>query len=456
VKFTESGEISVYVKKVSIDRFEFSVSDTGIGLNKDQQEKLFNAFTQADGSTTRKYGGTGLGLSISKQLVELMGGEIWVESEEKKGSVFTFVVNLQEEKSKNSFNHFSGKKILIVDDNVTWHKILDSILKKFGIESEHAFGSYEALEKLHTCEGRYDLVLMDWSLPELDGIKTSQMIQNLCTHCEQKENCNYEMPPLVMMISLFKQDVIKGTLKESGIKSLLPKPINPSYLNKLLSEIFLNTKEISENLLVDVNILQEQIKTLAGSRILLVEDNTTNQEIMLGLLEDSGIEIDIANNGKIALEKLKYSRYELIFMDLQMPIMDGYEASRYIRQSDKEIAIIALSANVFEEDIKKSKEAGMNEHLSKPVEVEKLYKVLLKYISKKVEIPTDAHQKASLNQEKLLTMPVFNSIDVELGMIHFNNNTNLYMQIIHTFYEDYVDFTLNNLNDEEVAELYTL
>ena len=445
VKFTESGQISVTVDKVGLDRLQFTVSDTGIGLNKKQQEKLFNAFSQADGSTTRKYGGTGLGLSISKQLVELMGGEIWVESEEGKGSVFTFVIDLEEEKLDKHFVQFSGKKILIVDDTIVWHEILDVMLKNFGIQTEHAFSAYEALEKLHTCDVRYDLILMDWHMPELDGMKASQMIKNLCTHCEKRENCTYSMPLLVMMVSALKQDAIRELAEENGIKSLLSKPVNPSILNNMLSGIFLGMEVKAENPMVDVNVLEMQIKSLEGSNILLVEDNSINQEIVLGLLADSGIEIDVADNGKSAIEKLKYYSYELILMDLQMPIMDGYETSRYIRETDYSTPIIALTANVLDEDIQKSIEAGMNEHLSKPIEVEKLYRVLLKYISKKVDIPIDILlQKLEDNE-----MPEFYSIDTDLGLLYFSGNRKLYMQIVNTFYDDYVDFTFDGLNNAE-------
>ena len=174
-----------------------------------------------------------------------------------------------------------------------------------------------------------------------------------------------------------------------------------------------------------------------------------NQEIVIGLLEESGIDIDVASNGKMAIEKLKYSRYELIFMDLQMPVMDGYEASIYIRETDSSTPIIALSANVLEEDVAKSKEAGMNEHLNKPVEVEKLYQVLLKYILKKVDIPVDLSlYKIEITQAEKIKIPSFDSLDSVLGLLHFNDDRKLYMKIVNTFYDDYVHFTFDGLSDE--------
>jgi len=444
VKFTPSGEISIYIGRGDFKRFRFSVSDTGIGLNKNQMENLFDAFSQADGSTTRKYGGTGLGLSISKQLVELMGGEIWVESEEGKGSVFTFEIDLEEEKIENNFIHFPNKKILVVDDTLAWHDSLDTMLTSFGIQVEHAFNAHEVMERLHTREIEYDLILMDWKMPEVDGMEAGKMIKNLCTHCDKNTYCTYILPPLVVMVSLFEQDAIVSLAKESGIKSFLQKPINPSQLNAMLGEVFLDVKTIEKDFSSDTKVLQTQIKSLKGSKILLVEDNITNQEIILGLLEESGIDIDVVSDGKMAIDKLMSAQYELILMDLQMPVMDGYETSQYIRQTDSNIPIIALSANISDETVIKCKEAGMNAYLSKPIDVEKFYHILLKFIVKKVNVPLDS----SLLETKKTELPTFHTLDTTLGLIHVNNNAKLYMKIVNTFYNDYVDFTFDGLSDD--------
>jgi len=241
VKFTQKGEIRLTIKRAKGDIFRFEVKDTGIGLKKEEQKKIFKAFSQADGSTTRDYGGTGLGLTISKQLVELMGGKIWVESEYGKGSSFIFELEL--------------KEVQIEDENI---------------------------------------------------------------------------------------------------------------------DINIENSKIQTRLKRDINLLK-------NCKILLAEDNEINQEIILGLLENSSIKLDIAKNGKEAIEKFKQNRYTLILMDIQMPVMDGYEATKIIREIDKNIPIIAITANAMKEDIKKSAKYGMNSHINKPIEVEELYEVILRY-----------------------------------------------------------------------------
>ena len=302
IKFTQKGTVSLIIELEKNDRIRFSVKDTGIGLSKEQQDKLFQAFTQADGSTTRKYGGTGLGLSISKQLVELMGGKIWVESELHVGSSFIFEI----------------------------------------------------------------------PLPKGDASK----IENL-------------------------------ELK-----------------------------------------IENDIATLKGSNILLVEDNQVNQEIIIGLLENSGINIDIANNGKEAVDiySANSDKYELILMDLQMPIMDGYGATKLIREKDKDIPIIALTANAMKEDIEKTKQAQMNEHLNKPIEVEKLYATLLKYISKKI----DSSELRIENEKEEITIPKFTNIDTTLGLSHMADNKKLYLKILHDFYTNYKEIKLEDIKEDEL------
>jgi CheY-like chemotaxis protein/nitrogen-specific signal transduction histidine kinase len=240
VKFTEQGEVKLIVTKIKTNRYKFQIQDTGIGLTKEQISKLFKSFSQADSSTTKKYGGTGLGLAISKKLVELMNGKIWVESQKDIGSNFIFEIDLEE---------------LYEEQN---HNLLEN------------------------------------------------------------ENINYF----------------------------------------------------------------EKMKKLKKAKILLVEDNEINQEIMLASLKESSLDIDIANNGQIAVEKAKQNNYELILMDIQMPIMDGYEATKEIRSLNINTPIIALTANIIKEDFEKGKSVGMNEYLLKPIELDKLYSVLLKFIKK--------------------------------------------------------------------------
>ncbi|MEA1920329.1 MAG: response regulator [Campylobacterota bacterium] len=447
VKFTSSGEVGIYIDHVDEDIYRFSVKDTGIGLSPEQIEKLFQSFSQADGSTTRKYGGTGLGLTISKQLVELMGGKIWVESQIGVGSEFIFEIALKSIHAKSKiYNQFQDKKVLIVDDNRTWHEILESLLGNFGMSIDVANSGNEALNILQGCQSEYDLILMDWNMPELDGIETTKMINESCTLDTQK-------PPMVIMVSSFRQESIVNLAKEVGIDIFLQKPINPSILNDILSGIFIDGTPMSYMQDQDETTLKNDLLTLTGSNLLLVEDNKTNQEIVVGLLESSGIEIDIASDGKEAVDKYMMNKgtYELILMDIQMPVMDGYEATKNIRAYDKDIPIIALTANAMKEDIKRTKDASMNDHLNKPIEVEKLYATLLKYISKKVR------PEALVLQSENIDIPEFDTIDTHLGLSHMGGNAKLYVKILKDYINNYDALDLKSLNGEAFARaIHTL
>ncbi|RLA76403.1 MAG: hypothetical protein DRG30_02890 [Epsilonproteobacteria bacterium] len=441
IKFTESGEIGIYIQRISADRFMFSVKDTGIGIKQEEQEKLFNSFSQADGSTTRKYGGTGLGLSISKQLIELMNGQLWVESESDKGSKFIFEIELQEIEANNSFNLFDGKKILVVDDNRSWHNVLGGILDRFGLGVEHAYSGSQAIEKCHDTESNYDLILMDWNMPELDGIETTKLVNNMCSMCDKESTCiRASAPPAVIMVSSFKQESIIKLAQEVGIKTFLQKPINPSILNDVLSEVFVEDYKSTREEKRQSKDLKYNLNSLLNSSLLLVEDNETNQEIILGLLEDSGIKIDIANNGKEAVELTNTKDYELILMDIQMPIMDGYEATKIIRERNRDIPIVALTANAMREDVQRTKNAGMNEHLNKPIEVEKLYATLLKYISKKSDAIVE------IDEADEIKLPKFQYINTKQGLKHLAGNIKLYLKILGNFKSDYSEFNIDELN----------
>ncbi|HOI83114.1 MAG TPA: ATP-binding protein, partial [Campylobacterales bacterium] len=302
IKFTDYGEVGIYIRKIGADRFRFEVKDSGIGLNKEQQSKLFKSFSQADNTTSRKYGGTGLGLVISKQLVEMMNGRIWAESEPNVGSSFIFEIEL----------------------------------KEMG-----------------------------------EGVQ--------------------------------KQEIERSPLKN-------------------------------------------RLGSLAGSKILLAEDNTLNQEILIGMLKNSGIKIDIAKNGVEAVDMFKANKaeYELVLMDIQMPIMDGYEASRLIRKMDKQIPIVALTANAMKSDADKAKDAGMNEHISKPIDPQKLFASLLSNISKKCE-PTLIDCET---QEGCQHKPSLQHIDIDKVVPNIIEDMALYRQIAVMFYEKYGNFEFN-LDDKD-------
>ena len=437
VKFTASGEIAIAVKKLSEKRVRFEVKDTGIGLTPEQQKKLFQSFSQADGSTTRKYGGTGLGLAISKQLVELMNGKIWVESVYGLGSKFIFEIELVEAQEANKeFSMFQDRKVLIVDDNKTWRDILESILKSFALHVDTASSGQKALEILDKDQTKYDLIIMDWNMPGLDGIETSKVV---------KEKYHIEAPHIIM-VSAFKQESVMKLAKESGIDTFIQKPVNPSVLNDTLSDLFLGTHNLKKMRKQKLS-LKTDLTTLRGSHILLTEDNETNQEIILGLLEGSGIVVDIAMNGQEAVDMVQEQEYELILMDLQMPIMDGYEATKIIKQMPKykETPIVALTANAMKEDVEKTRAIGMVDHLNKPIEVEKLYATLLKFISSKAS----AQESASEEDQDEIAFADFKTINIDTALDLVMGNKKVVLNTIKGLVK-YKDVKLESLDDEEL------
>ena len=450
IKFTDSGEIGVYIKKTANNKFRFEVRDTGIGLSEEQQKKLFQSFSQADGSTTRKYGGTGLGLSISKQLVELMGGDIWVESEPGKGSNFIFEIELEELEDNKSFNLFNGKKILVVDDNESWHQLLAKVLEMFEITVEHAYSGKQAIEMTAGCKNNYDLILMDWNMPELNGIETAKKITAECSECPEKDGCHKDLPKSIIMISAFRQESIVKSAAEVGIDIFLQKPINPSLLNDVLSGIFLDDIKVNYNPQTKDMGAKNDMVLLSGSKILLVEDNEINQEIVLGLLENTSIVIDIANNGREAVDKVNQNDYyELILMDLQMPIMDGYEATKIIRESNKDIPIVALTANAMKSDVERTESVGMNTHLNKPIEVEKFYTTLLEFIPKKLDRSSLDVVTIPEVSDDGIEIPEFENIDTEIGLGHIVGNRKLYVKLLSDFKDNYKNLNLDDVDEPE-------
>ncbi|MEW5822922.1 MAG: response regulator [Pseudomonadota bacterium] len=447
IKFTLHGEVGIYVDRIGPGRFRFRVRDTGIGMTPEQLGRLFQSFSQADTSTTRKFGGTGLGLAISKQLVELMGGHIQVQSTAGKGSEFVFEIALEEQGQPSERHHlFHGKRVLVVDDNETWREVLSNLLRQFGIEAEVSDGSEDALRRIDECRRQYDLILMDWNMPVRDGIQTTRLIQ---------QHCSARRPPTVIMISAFRQEAIVHQAREAGIGFFLQKPINPSVLNDILSGIFLGEVSARPAPPVQGGSLTRKLRTLAGRRLLLVEDNAINQEIVLGLLDGHGLHIDIASNGEEAVQRFAQRRYDLVLMDVQMPVMDGFEATRRIRASDTLTPIIALTANAMPEDVERTRACGMNEHLNKPIEVERLYEVLLRHLEPLSTSVSEPSRPAGTD-EVLPILAHARHIDTQAGLVHMGGNARLYLKILRDFLTHYAGRELR-MDDEEISRtLHTL
>ncbi len=384
IKFTEKGEVILRVESVAQDsdtiQLLFCVDDSGIGIPADEQENIFNAFSQADGSTTRNYGGTGLGLAICRQLVKLMGGEIGVDSKVGEGSTFWFIVTLPYIASAalpaDPGKYLDGYKILIVDDNRTNQRILYNQVTSWGMRADTADNGTQAIEMLHAQRHQpYDIALLDWKMPGMDGVELARHIRT----DKAIENIH-----LVLLSSAAYDNEAVRTM-EQCVDRYLIKPVRQMLLLNCLTQL-----TNSENLATEKQE-KEKIKDpnkhhAFASRILLVEDNTTNQLVACEILKRMGCEVDIVENGCEAVDAVKEREYDLILMDCQMPVMDGFEATMEIRLHEREenvgsrIPIIALTGNVIQGVQEQCQEAGMDDYLSKPFTISELREKLSRWI----------------------------------------------------------------------------
>jgi signal transduction histidine kinase/CheY-like chemotaxis protein/ABC-type amino acid transport substrate-binding protein len=380
VKFTpEHGSISLDTyflgEKDGVCTIKIAVSDTGIGISPEQQEYLFLSFQQAESSNTRRFGGTGLGLAISKNIVEMMGGAVWVDSEVGRGSIFGFTFHAErgEEKRQGLLApsvNLSNLRVLIVDDDPGVLENLKEIMHGLGISCDTAPNGEEAL-RLIARNGSYNIYFIDWQMPGIDGITLTAMLKS------EVYNSNNDV---VIMISAAELGNAAEDAKKAGVDKFLSKPLFPTSIEDAINECLgLNPPPAEEG----PPILDGLFK---GRRILLVDDVEINREIVIAMLEPTNLEIDCAGNGAEAVRMFSSApeKYEMIFMDIQMPEMDGYEATRRIREFNlpnaKTIPIVAMTANVFKEDIDKSLESGMNSHVGKPLDMEVVLEKLRMYL----------------------------------------------------------------------------
>lgn len=384
IKFSEKGNILLRVENLervddSSVKIRFSVQDNGIGLTKEQVDRLFDSFSQADTSITRKYGGTGLGLAISKHLIELMGGEIGVTSEFGTGSTFSFVLPLKTQEGsiktvQRTVSGLKGRRVLVVDDNLASQEILASYLTNMGFVVTVLSSGEEAIDILVKEGQEFDILIIDWKMPGLDGVETIRQIN---------EKVKMEKMPVVIMASAYDLDELKAQLANIGIKALLNKPHTPSQLLDAISlaysksDYYFRPKDLKEDSLFKGK--------LAGNHVLLVEDNYINQQVAGEILKSAGIVVDVAENGKEAIEKLREGNYALVLMDLQMPVMDGMEATRLLRSDPQyqKLPIIAITAHAMSGFREKCLELGMNDFLSKPFFPEDMLLLISKHISSK-------------------------------------------------------------------------
>ena len=378
VKFTESGDILLDVSTKELEnefKIMITVKDQGIGMSPRQVEKLFEPFTQADYSTTRRYGGTGLGLSICKNLIELMGGEITVNSEPGVGTTFQFYVRVKKHSNGelllSGFEEFH-KRVLIVDDSETSLEILSDMMQSFGFSVTLAKSGEEAFSKYQQGiddKAPYELLLVDWRMPELDGIQT----------IEQLKEEHPDLTPTIIMVTAYGREDVLDQANKAGIDGFLVKPVNPSLMYDTLVNIF-GDHVVEHSKAKARHTMNVNTGELKGLSVLLVEDNEINQQVAFELLKMVGVRTEIASNGQESLEKIESGDYDLVLMDIQMPVMDGLTAAKEMRRRGyTDVPIIAMTAHAIVGEREKSLDAGMDDHLTKPVNPEELYSTIHHY-----------------------------------------------------------------------------
>ncbi|MBT4817117.1 MAG: response regulator, partial [Lentisphaerae bacterium] len=415
IKFTESGQVAVSARLVDAElnrtMVEFAVSDTGVGISNGHLSKLFHAFSQADSSTTRRFGGTGLGLVICRQLVNLMGGEIRVESQSAEGSTFTFTVGFAKPAHKNTKRlevgpELRGLRVLIVDDDEATRDLLVHRLRAYGVSPSAASSVEDAITVLHqaAAETPYELLLVDWSMPQADGLTLCDRIR--------KDGSPQPTPRMILMSGYWNHG-LATCVDEGRVDAFLLKPFTASTLFETILRVLADRLTVGRAP-SEGEAVEPGVPDLRHARILLAEDNELNQEVALGLLAETGCEVRVARNGREAVEAVALQTFDLVLMDIQMPEMDGYEATRRIRDWEEEqgadvgcqvsgeeaeetpegtppstvptlpsipshLPIIAMTADAMKEDRDRALATGMDDHVAKPVDPDELYRVLARW-----------------------------------------------------------------------------
>lgn len=449
VKFTDSGEIILGVEVVtqtpSDVELHFWLKDTGIGMTEAQCKRLFQSFSQADTSITRKYGGTGLGLAICKNIVALMQGQIWVESEPGKGSTFHFhaqfgIQDAYERARMFTADELTGMRILVVDDNASALLILSGMAQSFGLMVETAESGRLALGKIEAAQQRgrpYSLVLTDWQMPEMDGL---EMLKQL-------HNSSYSDVPSVIMVTGYSRDRVNLAIEKSSLKvnHVLTKPVTPSSLLEAFG-VALDRRRMNRSM--DMNpetSASIAMMALKGARVLLVEDNEMNQELAKELLGDVGMQVILTNNGLEALHLLaKDQQFDGILMDCQMPVMDGYTATREIRKirALDHIPIVAMTANTMAGDRELVIEAGMSDHIGKPLNLQTMFITMAKWFKPAGFSPSQANDSQALDKptrERELPSEL-PGINMTLGLANMMKNENLYQRLLIRFKDSQAHF----------------
>lgn len=449
IKFTTRGEVVVTAHLVEKNEEDvtllFKVKDSGIGLSDDQIAKLFKAFNQADNSNTRKYGGTGLGLTISKQLTEMMGGTISVTSQPDQGSTFQFTAkfgykDIKKSSTRGLSRDMYSMKVLVVDDSRASREIMRTMLEQMSFRVSCVASGKEAVqevEKAISLGSPYEFIIMDWKMPELDGLQAARHIF---------ENRQSVFLPKIIIVSGQAGKAATLKLDNTPIDAFLQKPVGPSSLFDAIM------RALGQEILLDrpkrKKLDDTQKHELAGTRILLCDDNEINRQVGREILQGAGILVDMAENGKQASDMVLNEPdplyYDAVLMDIQMPEMDGYEATGVIRSDAryKELPVIAMTAHAMQSEHNKCLEAGMDDHLTKPVEPDHMFATLAKWIKPRKNKRTQATPVATPDQapEDVSCLPVaLAGIDLDKGLERLGGNASLYRELLMIFKRDRSD-----------------
>ncbi|TAN53019.1 MAG: response regulator, partial [Methylococcaceae bacterium] len=448
IKFTETGYIKVDIRVAArvAERVQLAVAveDSGIGMTPEQCNRLFQAFSQADGSTTRKYGGTGLGLAISKRFVELMDGRIWVESQAGAGSQFKFLAwfGLAQQQSHKPAITLSVQdyRALVVDDNAVAREILAEQLAGLGMRVDSADGGQKCLRALAAADADdpYQVVFMDWRMPGMDGVETSRRIrwESALRH-----------PPAIVMVTAFGLDDVRAKAERVGVAGFLTKPVNHSHLWDTLVAVF--APEIHAAL-CQADISARQAIDLNGVDVLLAEDNDINQQIAVEMMESVGVKVTVVNNGLEAVELLQNTQdplpWSIVFMDMQMPVMDGHQATQALRKQARfdNLPIIAMTAHAIAEERERCLAEGMNDHISKPIDPDLLYRTLERWGGKRTDragsgaAPQQPVRPAVLPAELADALRGI-GVDVDAAMRRVVGNPKLYVALLRKFAQGQAD-----------------
>ncbi|MCZ7640780.1 MAG: response regulator [Verrucomicrobia bacterium] len=467
IKFTERGEIRLRIELLEQTgdkvQLKFSVRDTGIGMTSEQAARLFQPFSQADMSTTRKHGGTGLGLTICRRLVELMGGQIWLESQPGVGSTFSFTIWLGVGEATGAGRvvpgRFQNLRLLVVDDNAAAREILVESLEPLAARVDAVSSGAEALAAIKERDGDapYDVVFMDWRMPGMDGLQATRLIRNDPT---------LQRAPAVVIVTAFGREEVREEAEKLHVDGFLVKPVTKSMLVDSLMNIFGEAGEASAAAGMEAG---DETGRLRGLRVLLTEDNEINQQIAIELLEGVGAQVTVANHGREAVERLCGSpfppAFDVVLMDLQMPEMDGYQATRRIRDEARlaGLPIIAMTAHATIEERQRCLQAGMNDHVAKPIDPALLFETLGRYYRPATAemrsereaggepkersgggeatdmscgAPATAPGAGAIpNEAGELALPVVEGLDTADGLTRVAGNRKLYLKLLRQFVE---------------------